>query len=266
MISSSIYSRNTISPLDITHDLLESIFVEYDIHADFADVVASFGQDPNLAEGSSNNATIHKKASGDCGLSYQIRYVEENNRGGLDPWSRRHTGVYHHHSSTGRPDVFLLLHPIRKPLVDDAIMALEHIPVQRQKLCDNPYVLHTLLFGTCFQNWRWYFRFLGDGFSKENDLAMVVKPEYAEPKASFSRVQRMRNTNDSVLFARACCSGNLDLLDRLSSASIGLLGGLDELVTHRSKMKGYIESADVLKGRVQNLIDLVGALCAHMLC
>jgi hypothetical protein len=260
-ISSSIYSRKTISPLDITHSLLEQVFQEWKVPADFADVVASFGQDPDLAEGSSNNATIHTKPSGDCDLLYQIRYVEENRRGGKDPWSRRHTGVFHHHDLAGGPDVFILLHPIRAPIAESALLSLKHHPSERAEVCENPFTLHTQLFTEYFDNWRWYFRYLGDRFSKENDLAMVVKPEHTEPSASFLRVQQLRNTNDLILFARACCSGNLDLLNRLSQSSIPQLNKLHELDAHESKMKGFIESADVLKGRVQNLIDLVSILC-----
>ena len=89
---------------------------------------------------------------------------------------------------------------------------------------------------------------------------MVMKPERTEPKSSFLRVQRLRNTNDFVLFSRACCSGNLDLLTRLRESPLASLNSLDEIKAHQNKMKGYIESADVLKGRVQNLIDLVSQL------
>ncbi|KAF2244765.1 hypothetical protein BU26DRAFT_522534 [Trematosphaeria pertusa] len=254
----SIYSRRTVAPLDITTDLLEQIFDRYAVHQDFANVVSSFGQDPNIAEGSSNNATIYTKQSGDSHLSYQIRYVEENQRGGNNPWSLRHTGIYHHHSPNGGPDVFILLHPVREPGLETVISALDGDATTRRDLCSNPFLLHTWLFACYFDKWRWYFRYLGERFAEENNPAMVVKPQHAEPVSSFLRVQRLRNTNDFVLFSRACCAGNLDLLTRLSQTQIELLKSLDELDAHKSKMQGYIESADVLKGRVQNLIDLVG--------
>ncbi|KAF1846865.1 uncharacterized protein K460DRAFT_49333 [Cucurbitaria berberidis CBS 394.84] len=254
----SVYSRRTISPLEVTQALLEHVFEVHHVHHEFSNVVASFGQNPNLAEGSSNNAIITRKLSGDCDLSYQIRYVEKNQRGGQDPWSLRHTGVFHHHSSTGGIDVIILLHPIRMPLAETAIKSLQNDPTTRAGFCDNPFLLHTLLFSQYFDNWRWYFRYIGERFAEENNLAMVIQPERTEPKSSFLRVQRLRNTNDFILFARACCSGNLALLGQLSRSSIRLLSNLDELSAHESKMGGYIESADVLKGRVQNLIDLVG--------
>jgi hypothetical protein len=254
---SSIYSRRTISALDITNSLLEHVFDKYRIPYDFADVVASFGQDPNIAEGSSSNATVRAQALGDCNLVYQIRYVEQNRRGGQDPWSFRHTGVFHRYDEV---DTVVLLHSIRTPSVETIMKALETDVVARADFCNNPFLLHTWVFRQYFDNWRWYFRYLGERFAEENNLAMVVKPEHTEPSSSFLRVQRLRNTNDFILFARACCSGNLTVMEQFSEASIEQLSQLENLSAHKSKMKGYIESADVLKGRVQNLIDLVSTL------
>jgi hypothetical protein len=135
--------------------------------------------------------------------------------------------------------------------------ALETDVAARADFCNNPFLIHTWLFRQYFDNWRWYFRYLGERFAEENNLAMVVKPEHTEPSSSFLRVQRLRNTNDFILFARACCSGNLTVMEQFSETSIEQLSQLENLSAHKSKMKGYIESADVLKGRVQNLIDLV---------
>ncbi|KAF2705205.1 hypothetical protein K504DRAFT_506155 [Pleomassaria siparia CBS 279.74] len=258
----SVYSRRTIAPLDITSHLLERIFTTYSIHADFADVVSSFGQDPNIAEGSSNNATIYNNDSGDCEVSYQIRYNEKPNRGGRSEWSLRHTGVFHKHDANVDLDVFILLHPVRDPTIRHALVALEGATdtaqTKRREICDNPFRVHTSLFACYFDNWRWYLRYLGKRFAEENDMAMVVKPEQTQPNSSYLRVQRLRNTNDLVIFSRACCSGNLDLLTRLGGSPLMALSNLDEIYAHQSKMKGYIESSDVLKGRIQNSIDLVG--------
>ncbi|KAF2132835.1 hypothetical protein P153DRAFT_420745 [Dothidotthia symphoricarpi CBS 119687] len=254
----SIFSAKTISPLQVTSELLEYIFDTYNVHHDFANVVASFGQDPNKAEGSSNNAAVHIKSSGECELSYQIRYVEENQRSKLDPWSLRHSGIYHCHGSTGEADTFILLHPVLEPAIRRKIDALQHDALMREALSTNPFLFHTWGFSQYFDNWRWYCRHLDHRFAEDNDLAMVMRLERAEPNTSFRCVKSLRNTNDLIIFARACCSGNLDLVNRLQTTPIRLLSEIDELSTHVSKMKGYVESADVLEGRVQNLIDLVG--------
>jgi hypothetical protein len=186
--------------------------------------------------------------------------MEENHRGGSDPWSLRHTGTYHHRSPAAHePDLFILLHPIRDPAIETCLHALASDATARKAFCSYPPILHTWLFTHYFDNWRWYLRHLGTRFASENNLAMVIKPERTEPNSSFLRVQRLRNLNDIILFSRACCAGNLDLLTRLAT-TYDLSSGrrMFDLESQKSKMKGYIESADVLKGRVQNLIDLVG--------
>ena len=225
-------------------------------------MVASFGQEPDIAEGSSNLATIETDQPGHYDISYQLRYVEQNQRSGRDPWSLRHTGIYHHHERTGAVDVVVLLHPIRDPVIENTIATLELDPVKRNLLCRTPFLLHTWLFDCYSDNWRWYLRMLGERFANENNLAMVVNPEHAEPNASFLRVQRLRNTNDFVIFTRACCAGNLELLDRVAQLPVA---NAKQLTSYQSKTKGYMESADVLRERIQSLIDLVGEIREQLL-
>jgi hypothetical protein len=245
--------------LNITSGLLEQLFSEYGIAPEFADVVASFGQEPNIAEGSSNSVTIHATSSGGSTLSYQIRYVEHNGRGAQNPWSRRHTGFYHDHQSGEGLDVVILLHPVRDPAFERAIATLQHDPVGRAEVCKNPLRLHEILFECYMDNWRWYLRYLGEQFSKANDLAMVIKPEGTEPSSSFLHVQELRNTNDLILLARAGCAGNLDLFERTRELYRRTGESTDALDTLQSKTRGFIESTEALGGRVQNLIDLVSA-------
>lgn len=234
------------------------MFSEYDIAPEFADVVASFGQEPNIAEGSSNNATIHTNGSSSSALSYQIRYVEQNSRSGQNSWSRRHTGVYHDHKDGAGLDVVIMLHPIRDPAFEHAIATLQDDMTERVEICNNPLRLHEILFGCYMDKWRWYLRYLGEQFSKANDFAMVIKPEGSEPNSSFLRIQELRNTNDLVLLARAGCAGNLDLLERICELYHRTGESTDALETLRWKMRGFTESAEVLKSRIQNSIDLVG--------
>ena len=260
---SSIFSNRTISPLNITAALLEQLFSRYNIAPEFADVIASFGQEPNIAEGSSNNATFDVDEAGEGTLSYQIRYVEQNSRGLQNSWSRRHTGIFHSHKAKDGLDVVVLLHPTRNPVLEDTIAALERDPVQRQQVCNNPLMLHETLLACYIDNWRWYMRFLGEQVSKANDLAMVISPERMEPNSSFVRVQELRNTNDLILLARASCAGNLILVDRLIDFSRESDRSTRVLRTYRGKLNGFIESADTLKGRAQNSIDLVGDHCSH---
>jgi hypothetical protein len=101
-------------------------------------------------------------------ISYQIRYEEQNHRSGRNPWSLRHTGVYHHHTSDS--DLWIILNPIKESLVETRLLELERLPADSaeiNRICKNSFLLHILLFSSYFGNWRWYFRSLGDDFEKK---------------------------------------------------------------------------------------------------
>ena len=246
----------TIAPLRITEPLVKLMWSKYDIADSFANVVASFGQVPHLAEARSNNAMVKMDGSDGGELAYQIRYVEMNLRKGPNPWSLRHTGVYHRLRSAQEVDTVVFLHPVSAPRFEGVIAELQHDHTLRQRLCQDPVLLHRQLFACYFDQWRWYIRDLGERFHKENDLAMVTKVQHAKPKETFDRIQSLRNTTDLLLFARACCAGNHDLLESLSSKYPAQSHVFD---AESAKLCGYIESTDVLNQRVQNLIDLVSS-------
>ncbi|KAJ9637661.1 hypothetical protein H2199_007151 [Coniosporium tulheliwenetii] len=115
-----------------------------------------------------------------------------------------------------------------------------------------------MLFASYFDNWRWYFRYLGDPFTEINNPAMVVEPEKEDAKSSFLRVQSLRNTIDFVLFARACCIGDLDVVKKLKSSNIESLSGMSDLESQATSLEDYISSSESLQGRLRNAIDLVG--------
>jgi hypothetical protein len=56
---SSIYSERTIEPLQITSELMRKILHKYEVHPDFLRVLFSFGEEPHLAEASSDYLAIH---------------------------------------------------------------------------------------------------------------------------------------------------------------------------------------------------------------
>jgi hypothetical protein len=98
--------------------------------------------------------------------------VEENFREGADPWSFRHTGVYHSH--TQKHDLFILLHPHQDSLLEDRLLSIlrlsskvENRQTDYSNLYQNPYQIHQLILSSYTDNWRWYFRYLGDQFARE---------------------------------------------------------------------------------------------------
>jgi hypothetical protein len=88
---------------------------------------------------------------------------------------------------------------------------------------------------------------------------MVIKPEAAKAEDSFSRVKSLRNMNDFALFAKACCSSDLDLVENLKNSSLTPLKDASTLESQKTILRGYIESSSVLEGRIRNALDLVSS-------
>jgi len=63
---SSIYSKDTISPLKITSDLMQKILLKENVHPNFLSVVFSFGKVPHIAEGSSSHFAMQQLGNGAC--------------------------------------------------------------------------------------------------------------------------------------------------------------------------------------------------------
>jgi hypothetical protein len=88
---------------------------------------------------------------------------------------------------------------------------------------------------------------------------MIVKPEDADAKSTFQRVQKLRNMNDFALFAKACCNCNLKVVESLESSAVTPLQHSYDLAAQMTTLCGYVESSDVLECRIRNAIDLVCA-------
>lgn len=86
---------------------------------------------------------------------------------------------------------------------------------------------------------------------------MVVNPEKADAQESFLRVQSLRNMNDFALFAKACCTSNLEIVKSLAQSSILPTEEFGVLETQDRILRGYVESSSALEGRIRNAIELV---------
>lgn len=100
-------------------------------------------------------------------ILYKLNYVEQNRRGGRDPWSSRHVAVYHHH----RPDrdLFILIHCTEETAL---VKSLSVVSTRDQDflqllgiLTRDPLRLHELVISSYADNWGPYLRYLGESFS-----------------------------------------------------------------------------------------------------
>ncbi|KAH6682289.1 hypothetical protein F5X68DRAFT_263268 [Plectosphaerella plurivora] len=261
----SISSTRTITPLRITSSMAARLFSHHNVRLDFLRVLLSFGGEPHQSEANSANSTFVQLGDDAYTLLYKLNYVEDNGRRGLDDWSFRHIGVYHHH--TPGLDMFVLLHcqPASEvsmtldDLMDDVDGQDEVMVEFRQGLFTHPAMLHHFVLCSYLDNWRSYLRHLGDRFSAENNNFMVPHPynrsgEYAA--GTFRNVLGLRNIKDFSLFASACCRSNLEVTGCILRSNKLPNEQASELQSMETVLRGYIESSAVLRQRIDNTVDL----------
>lgn len=179
---------------------MRKVLTRYQVDPAFLLVLFSFGEVPHLAESGSSNIASTVSPDGSRSkvvflvqftactdmlqeTSYQIRYAEENHRSPDRPWSVRQTGVYHHHSALRNFDLFTLLHPIENSLFEQRVTSLAKIQSSQAELAslvENPYRTHLMPFALYLDNWRWYFRYLGEDFQEKVRYILIPQLIVAE--------------------------------------------------------------------------------------
>lgn len=214
-------------------------------------------------------------------LTYQIRYAEENQRSTEVPWSVRQTGVYHFQSKKTEFDLFIFLHPLKGSIVENQLTGLARIGKANSSLLDSifhdPYRLHILLFSSYLNNWRWYFRYLGENFQKKvctycllqrkaisvltlekNDEALTLDlSSKGAISLNFDMVQSLHDLHDIILTLGAFCEGSLGVIETLENIGGSHYEGTHSLRPFSVQLGGNLKSLSVLGNRVRNAIDLV---------
>ena len=89
--------------------------------------------------------------------------------------------------------------------------------------------------------------------------AMTLSLGQAENAAkSFDSIQRLRNLHDKVLSARAYCAGDAEIIKRLLDVSAMSRMSTNELQRNSARVRGFLESGDVLQYKIRNALDLIG--------
>ncbi|GES57632.1 hypothetical protein ATEIFO6365_0001092100 [Aspergillus terreus] len=256
----SICSKNSLDPLLIPPDLMGRIMQTHKIDPSFLHILLSFNEPIYTSTTGARNAIVSSPDGSDSYTSYQMFYVEAKNRGRPKPTvSFRRTGVYHHRRA-GR-DLFILLHPNEQSKFDvrlqDFIGAQQARTATRlSSFIENPSVLHSILFSTFTDNWRWFISNLGEEFEHINDYALTkVRPGISmDPDRSLEEISRLRNLADLVHLVRICSKGNLDIIQRLQARSPQPAAAHD---IFEATITGCIASCEGLIPRIQNATDMI---------
>lgn len=93
-------------------------------------------------------------------IQYRVSYVEETAGHGGREWAIRQMGVYHRHVPGGSGNIWILLHPKQKSIVQTRLedCALEWD--ERKGSFDDWELTHILVLSSYFDDWRWYLKSL----------------------------------------------------------------------------------------------------------
>lgn len=263
----SISADSTIEPLNISFTWCARLFEAYQVRPEFLQVLLAFGNEPLRAEAcSASNAYFPTWDNGYC-LSYKLNFVEPNKRGGRDPWSRRHLGVYHHHTSES--DLYILLHcTSSSALYQQLAPAAKNGGAVERLLTDifeHPGSLHDAIMACYIHNWRFYLRDMGDEVSGMNDEAMVAK--VTDPVSeNHALVRRLRKIRDRVSFTSACCLSNLEALRSICKSRGDSTRDMHTsmLPMAETMINGYIQDSKSLQDGIDNTIELISyTLAVH---
>lgn len=192
-------------------------------------------------------------------ISYQIRYVEENKRSSSQPWSTRQTGIFHHHSATEDFDFFIFLnpYPLEDCLVEKQILNLTKSLPAVAALLEDPFRLHLLPFASYLDNWRWYFQYLGQDFSKTNKRVMTLELEQDGAGLTFDEVESLRDLEDIVLSLIGYCKSASSIIQSLQRVKEAKFEYEWTLQPYSDRLSDFIETLSALTARITNTIDLV---------
>lgn len=158
----------------------------------------------------------------------------------INPWSFRHTGIYHHHSS--QLDLFIILHPNEESILDTRLCewlgvtsdtsSLEGISsLQRE-----PNSLHLFVLSSFLDNWRWYLRHLGERFSEMVGKTLEWQRRLSCRRLIWAEWRSIDNTTRGSWTERKLYpSESLAKSQRLGASSSGML---QEQYRHSEEAKG----------------------------
>ena len=188
-------------PVLITRDLLCKIMKQYDVSEDFWHVLSAFGRSPSASGGKASGFKAWQEP-GQCDSTnfvsrvisclrlidreahcfYRFQYIENNNRSKTDPWSPRHTGVYH----LQKPgfDMYLIIQPTDDSVFEQQLLELSSRDAPSSQMLEEilaePLTIHAMLLLFYLDNWRGPLR----DFDKQIEKTVSRIARYSESLTS----------------------------------------------------------------------------------
>ncbi|KAH7350699.1 hypothetical protein BKA65DRAFT_243414 [Rhexocercosporidium sp. MPI-PUGE-AT-0058] len=266
----SISQKHSLSPLGISKSSLLKILSRYQILPEFVDVVSGFGDKQSSSDEVSEPGMYSSLDGSNYEISYQVRYMERNNRSHGDPWSLRQTGVYHKYSALSDAaatptNLWILLHPMQNSVVSKR---LENITAEDIRNDANPLRFHLLITSSYIDNWRMYLHDMTREFLEleSNLMTSELRDREEYTMLNFDTLQTLRHLAGKLIPIPAILQASIKTIKSISAMVITLGTTTDltrtapesrktqyHLQLCQSRLESYLESCYVLQARIENM-------------
>lgn len=271
----SFAQKDSLRPFLITAPLLWELLDTYKISVHFLDILFAVHTETHIAEEVYGNVFLQTlvQPSLTFELSYQVKYVEANNRPSAFPWSTRRTEVFSRiwNTSEGVKSFWLIFNPKEDSELNRKISRKAHESDQWNAIRKNPVRQHIDILSTYIDNWRPFLGHLGTQYSELKRLLWTTE---FEDEATFNKVlnfksmRSLRGLEERVQMAQVTLSQTEKLIKVLAELNQSMLQSnmYDQkeftitetaLKAVRVMLEGHQTSAQALELRIQGILRLV---------
>lgn len=270
-----LVQKDSLRPFLITAPLLWRLLDTYKISVHFLDILFAVHAETHIAEESYGNVFLQTlvEPSPAFELSYQVKYVEANNRPSAFPWSTRRTEVFSRIWNTGEgvKSFWLIFNPKEDSELSKRISQKAQEHSQWNSVRRSPVRQHIDILSTYLDNWR---PFLGDLGKQYSELKRLLWTTEFEDEANFNQVlnfksmRSLRGLEERVQMAEVILSQTEKLIQVLVELNHNMFQSSmyeqkeftiteNALKAIKVKLEGHQTSAQALELRIQGILKLV---------
>ncbi|KAJ6178292.1 hypothetical protein N7519_008753 [Penicillium mononematosum] len=263
----SIRSKSSITPLQISKDVLQVLKDAYKIGDELWDLTSTFGDKPMSAAVGEGAMKVQSGENGIQDISYRLTYPTPV---GVEEWTMRHIGVFHHHDPNDLENLWIFFHvgrdtPMQKEIEQYAALSQQGLRSDHAWLA-----LHSSAFSSCLHNWRSYVNRLGYDVDRHSDrsLGFILRNiDHILTAGGDSNLTAIHNTRDLLLPTSYRLRVILETLTKLGHLSsilgshhTGADNGFRKLATcaayHKDRVEGFVVGVEVLKEKVKDILNM----------
>ncbi|KAJ5472389.1 hypothetical protein N7530_006390 [Penicillium desertorum] len=263
----SIHSKSSIKPLLISKNALQVLKNAYKIGDELWDLTSTFGDKPMSAAVGEGAMKVQSGENGIQDISYRLTFPTPV---GVEDWTMRQMGVFHHHDPNDLQNLWIFFHvgretPMQKEIEQYAALSQQGLRSDHAWL-----ILHSSAFSSCLHNWRSYVNRLGYDVDRHSDISLgfiLRNIDHFLTAGGDSNLTAIHNTRDLLLPTSYRLRVILDILTKLGHLSsilgsqhTGADNGFRKLAAcvayHKDRVEGFVVGVEILKEKVKDILNM----------